>query len=83
MKLGITKYSPLDIDTLLSGTKRTLSPNEKSDYYMTFADSEGFKSRVCIVFNSLEYLKKRSNITILDEDNITIAEVVEKIKASK
>jgi hypothetical protein len=80
MKFGITKYSPLDVDTLLAGKKRTLSPNEKADYYITFADTEGFKSTHCIIFNSLEYLKKRSDITILDEGNITISQVVEKIK---
>ena len=82
MKFGITKYSPLDVDTLLAGSKRTLSPNDKSEYYITFADSDGFKSDHCIVFNSLEYLKKRSDITILDEDNITISQVVEKIKVA-
>ncbi len=83
MKYGITKFAPLDVDTLLSGTKRTLSPNEKADYYITFADTDGYKSAHCLIFNSLEYLKKRSNITILDEENTTISQVVERIKAPK
>ena len=83
MVFGISKYSPLDVDTLLAGANRTLSPNDKADYYMTFADTNGYHSKHCIVFNSLEYLKKRPNITILDEDDVTISQVVEKLRTKK
>lgn len=83
MIFGISKYSPLDIDTLLAGSERTLSPNDKADYYITFADTNGYRSKHCIIFNSLEYLQKRPNITILDEDDVTISQVVEKLKANK
>jgi len=83
MIFGISKYSPLDIDTLLAGSERTLSPNDKADYYITFADTNGYRSKYCIIFNSLEYLKKRPNITILDEDEVTISQVIERLKAGK
>lgn len=83
MIYGITKYSPLDIDTLLAGRSRTLSPSEKSDFFITFSHVEKFKSKNSIVFNSLEYCQKRTDIVILDGDKETLDNVVSKIKASK
>jgi hypothetical protein len=83
MIFGITNYSPLDLDTLLAGLSRTLSPNEKSDYFLTFSYTDKFKSKNCILFNSLEYCQKRSNVVILDSENTAIEEVVAKIKANK
>lgn len=83
MIFGVTNYSPLDIDTLLAGSSRTLNPNEKTDYLLTFSYIDKFRSKNCIIFNSLEYCQKRSNVIILDSENATIEEVVARIKASK
>ena len=83
MIFGITKYSPLDLDTMLSGQSRTLSPNDKSDYFLTFTYTDKFKSKNCVIFNSLEYCQKRSDVVILDIENATIEEIASKIKASK
>jgi hypothetical protein len=81
MIYGITNYSPLDIDTLLAGMSRTLNPNEKADYFVAFSYTDKFKSKNCLLFNSLEYCQKRSNVVILDTGNAKIEDVIAKIKA--
>lgn len=83
MIYGITRYSPLDIDTVLSGKSRTLNPNEKSDYFLSFSYTDKFRSKNCIVFNSLEYCKNRPNIIILDAGNTTLDEVATKMKVQQ
>ncbi len=81
MIFGITNFSPLDVDTLLAGMSRTLNPNEKAEYFVAFSYTDKFKSKNCILFNSLEYCQKRSNVVILDSEGAAIDNVVARLKA--
>jgi hypoxanthine-guanine phosphoribosyltransferase len=77
---AITRYSPLDIDSLLSNHARTLDPNEESDFLYIFSYSnKKYKSKVVIVFNSYEYCSKR-DLMVIDNKNENIIDVIKTLK---
>lgn len=82
MIFAITKYSPLDIDSLLSSYSRTLDSNVESDflYLFNYASKEN-KAKITIVFNSHEYCTKR-DLKILDDNNENIIDVTNILKNS-
>lgn len=79
MIFAVVNYAPMDIDAQLAGYKRTFNQETKADIFYTFSHQTG-KSSVTVLFNSLEYCKKRSNVKVLDTKNETIEDVIKKIK---
>lgn len=83
MIYAITKYAPLDIDSLLSNYSRTLDNNGK-DFDFLYLFNHNIKdsdAKVTVVFNSHEYCLKR-NLTILDGNQENIVDVVDVLKKS-
>lgn len=79
MIYAVVNYAPMDIDAQLAGFKRTFNTDTQADILYTFSQQQG-KAKVTILFNSLEYCKKRTNVKILDNKNETLEEVIKKIK---
>lgn len=82
MVFAITKYSPNDVDSLLSSYNRTLEANKKADFLYLFKfDSNESNSKITIVFNSYEYCSKR-DLTILDANNENIVDIIKVLKSN-
>ena len=83
MIYAITKYSPLDIDSLLSNYSRTLDNNSKKvDFlYLFHHNVKDSNAKTIIVFNSYDYCVKR-NLNIIDGNQENIVDVVEILKKS-
>lgn len=79
---AITKYSPLDVDSLLSSFDRTLDPNKKADFLYSFSNNfKTVQSKIVLIFNSSEYCMKRG-LNILDNDNENIVDIINTLKKS-
>lgn len=76
---AIVRYSPLDIDSLLSGYTRTLDSNKEADFLYLFNNTVNANAKVSIIFNSLEYCIKR-NLNIIDGNKENIVDVIEVLK---
>lgn len=76
MIFGITDYSPLDLDVLLTSCTRTLNLNENKDVGYAFSMPQSYSTKIVILFNSAEYCSKREGIKVLD---LPITKVAEKI----
>lgn len=80
---GVVNYSPLDVDSMLAQYARTMKAEEKADILYSFSQPpKGFKSRIAVIFNSLDYCERRKDIVILDTKGKSIIEVVEAIKSA-
>lgn len=76
MIFGVTNYSPLDLDVLLTNCSRTLNLNESKDVGYAFSMPQSYSTKVVVLFNSQEYCSKREDIKILD---LPITKVADKI----